>query len=221
MSQESWTRDEDDVILVGVYMGQSYRQISKSLDGRTAQDCRQRHEKLQQLGSEDEEDHIENEKDVDYEPTLNKKKPCKRKKKNVGTKSINNNKEKKIKSKPTKLKKNSRKRKLSGCNDERKRPSKKAKANPSSTNKVIDQNQNESVNNEIGWIPSGELEILSWLTIKVEEFGKYVDVVKPYFIDHEVNCVEALKCLDLEDLHKFGIKSILVKKKLLKEIKTL
>ena len=82
-------------------------------------------------------------------------------------------------------------------------------------------NRNEAENNsvEIEWRPSGTNEILSWLAIK--DFGKYVDVLKSHFIEHEVNSVEALKCLEQEDLHKFGVKSILDKKKILKEIKKL
>mmetsp|Transcript_53946 Transcript_53946/g.89371 ORF Transcript_53946/g.89371 Transcript_53946/m.89371 type:complete len:345 (-) Transcript_53946:101-1135(-) len=73
----------------------------------------------------------------------------------------------------------------------------------------------------IHWKPGSLEEVLTWLMLCVPEFVPYIDRVRPHLDDDEVTNVEALKCLDCRDWKDYGIKPILVRKKILKAVKYL
>ena len=60
-------------------------------------------------------------------------------------------------------------------------------------------------------------EILTW--IYMIGYGEYVDILRPHFEDDEVTNIEVLKCLDIDDLKKYGINNILDRKKIVEKIK--
>ena len=52
-------------------------------------------------------------------------------------------------------------------------------------------------------------------------YGQYVDTLRPHFEEYQVCETESLKCLDIHDLHRFGVKKLLHAKDIIAKIQNI
>lgn len=113
------------------------------------------------------------------------------------------------------------KKKVKSQNESKSRPNKQPKQRKRKFSAMEQfsniEHSNPSKKRRLTFTPPNDTNsILQW--ISAQGYSQYVDTLKPHFIDNEVDSLEALKCLDADDLKEFGMKSILHRKELKKVI---
>ena len=113
-----------------------------------------------------------------------------------------------------KKKKNSRKRKRDQDKDVKFKKKRRIYIDLLEDNKPFKDNDEERMNVD-GWDVN---DILCWF-VQIG-YGKYVDLLKPQFEEHEMDG-EGLKLIEMEDLIRYGIKKFSDGKKIINHIKKL